>query len=146
MEPALHRPFSRRVAFALFGLAALAAWGAAAQTASDAPALDGQWRVTRIGADPAPTRRAPFLEFQGLTFGGRDGCNAMRGTLTRLDGRAIVFGEAATTRMACPPPTMRVADSLHEALRAARAYRIENDVLTLVDAQGGVALVARKAR
>lgn len=140
----------RRVLLALAGFAAFAVFGASSQAslAQDAAtqALAGRWRVTRIGGDPIAARHAPMLELRGREYGGKDGCNVMRGTLTHLDGRAIAFGDAATTRMACPPPIMGVADRFHAALRSARGYRVARGGLRLTDAQGGVVVVARRAR
>jgi META domain len=51
-----------------------------------------------------------------------------------LDGDTLELGAIAATRMACPPPAGDVETAFVAALERAARWRVERDVLTLLDA------------
>lgn len=113
-------------------LLALAALPLAAQGA--AVPLDGTaWTATRIGARPASATRTPTLRFEGRGVQAHDGCNALRGTVTRT-GDAIAIGTLAGTLMACPPGLENQASAFRNALQSAARTRLVTDRLILLTA------------
>ena len=106
------------------------------------------WRIVRLGPaeqHAADGRREPHLV---LAAGGKPGrfsatvgCNQMTGGY-RVDGDAVAFSAAASTRMACPPPLDEAERRLAAALAAAARWRIVGNTLELLDSDGnGVALL-----
>ncbi|UTW44162.1 DUF4377 domain-containing protein [bacterium SCSIO 12696] len=75
-------------------------------------------------------------------FNGNDSCNQIFGTIDTLDTQAIIFGNAASTKMACPE--MALADRFHNALETVRGYRIKGLELHLQDESGNTQLVFKK--
>ena len=61
------------------------------------------------------------------------GCNSLTGGYTLSDDKVKFV--IATTKMMCPPEQMAVEDFLLKVLTSATSYRIEGDVLELLDGQ-----------
>jgi heat shock protein HslJ len=78
------------------------------------------------------------LEADGQAHG-FGGCNNFTGRYT-LEGRGLTFGPLGGTRKACPPAIMNQETRFHEALGETRAYRFENTLLFLLDAQGALVM------
>ena len=102
------------------------------------------WRLTRIGDRPAVAgagAEAPWLELgsKNNQVSGFGGCNRFMGAF-EVDGSSIDLGRIAATMMACEAG-MDQEQSLHEALRAARSWKIFGEHLELYDRTGS--MVAR---
>ncbi|WP_030685401.1 META domain-containing protein [Streptomyces globisporus] len=93
-------------------------------TASSLPAGSGAKARLVIGADGRIT--------------GNLGCNGFS-AVARVDEKArtlTVEGPAATTRMMCTSPQMRLETKLYELLDGPLGYRLNHRTLTLTDASG----------
>lgn len=79
--------------------------------------------------------REPFIALESPTprVVGHAGCNRLMGGYT-LTGEQVRFTSVATTRMYCEH--MAVETALLQALGATRRWRIQDDRLVLLDAQG----------
>lgn len=127
------------------GLVAVAAMvavvtGSAAQTMPH-----GRWLAEDINGGGVIDRLQTTLDLspegRATGFGG---CNAFTGQV-RLEGAGVSFGPLASTRKACTPAVMDQEHKFHQALEAARSWRIdEHSKLILIDAAGKV--VARLTR
>lgn len=102
------------------------------------------WRLTHLGGQPvpiAPQQREPhlILDPQSRRVSGSGGCNRLFGGY-ELEGERLVFGQLATTRMACLDG-METEAAFLSALGTVRTWRIAGPHLDLFDDRGG--LVAR---
>lgn len=68
---------------------------------------------------------------------GSTGCNQYFAA-AQISDKAIQFGNAGSTRRACPPPVMDQEKRFLAALEAARTYRMKERVLELLDGSGRV--------
>jgi heat shock protein HslJ/uncharacterized membrane protein len=69
-------------------------------------AIEGGWRVIRLGGDMLPEGVTATIVFgTDGRVSGRTGCNRFTGAYT-LTGEGLAFGSLAVTRMACPPHAM----------------------------------------
>lgn len=99
------------------------------------------WKVTIIGAEPVhvvPGTREPHIVLQDTPeprFRATAGCNRLIGSY-HLDGETLTFGSGASTRMACPPPLDMLEARLLAVLEATRGYRLEGQMLDLLDGNG----------
>jgi heat shock protein HslJ len=93
-----------------------------------AESVDGQGTVGR----PPVT-----LTFEsGERAVGSTGCNSYFAAV-RMSGRASLrFGQAGSTRMACPPAVMEQEQRFLSALEAVRSYRLDGTTLVLLDERG----------
>jgi heat shock protein HslJ len=66
---------------------------------------------------------------------GHSGCNRFNGRYSESQGK-IEIGPLAMTRMACPPPLMKIEATFSQALEAARGMVATHLVLALFDANG----------
>ena len=102
------------------------------------PLESTSWRATLLGGKPVPPgdpNRAARLVFEpGGRVSGSDGCNRVSGSY-EVNGDAILFGQMASTRMACPD-TSQIERAFHDALSGAREWRILGTRLELLDASG----------
>ena len=85
-------------------------------------AIEGGWRVIRLGGSPLPEGVIVTIEFgpEGRVSG-RTGCNRFTGRYT-LTGEGLSFSPLGVTRMACPSPQMeteqRFLDLIQKVTRA----------------------------
>ncbi|RPI26136.1 MAG: META domain-containing protein, partial [Actinobacteria bacterium] len=82
----------------------------------------------------------PFLEFDGETVSGSDGCNSFNGGVTVGPDDAIAFGQMAGTMMACEEAITIQATAINAALAGVITYQVDGDQLTL-SADDGTGLV-----
>jgi heat shock protein HslJ len=75
----------------------------------------------------------PSATFMDGSVTGSTGCNRFTAPYT-LDGGSLEIGQIASTRMACAPPADTVEREYVAALGQVKAWRSENDELTLLDA------------
>jgi heat shock protein HslJ len=122
-------------------------FGPKAQVQPAAPLEGTRWAVTHLTRGPSPTasadpassvsaRPAPadaYLQFADGKLTGSDGCNSLFGDAT-ITGSQITFGPIGTTKKACP--AMSGTDELRAVLTGAVGWHIDDDVLTLINADG----------
>lgn len=110
--------------------------------AAAAPSLEGTgWTLTWVPDFDLPAGPLATLRFQAGRATGSDGCNRYSASYT-ASATDLHFGsDAAATLMGCPPEAEAVAAHYTTVLRDTRAWHIEGDTLTLLDASG--ATIAR---
>lgn len=110
------------------------------------PALtDTYWRIENLGEMPVDTRsagREPHLLLPAgePSYLATVGCNLITGSYASED-EGLMFQPGPMTLMACPPPLDTAERALTQTLAAVAAWRIEGDVLELLDA--GETMLAR---
>ena len=83
-------------------------------------------------AGPIPAR----FRFEAGRVAGKAGCNQIGGAYT-LDGNKLSFkANMASTMMACPEPLMTQDQAVGAALVKVAGYRVDGELLELVDAAG----------
>jgi putative lipoprotein len=99
-----------------------------AEDITGAGVIDNVQTILEIGADGRAT--------------GSGGCNRYTGAVM-LNGAAISFGPAASTRMACPPAVMDQEQKFFTALGEVRGWRVDATTgkLALLDATGSPVLI-----
>lgn len=110
------------------------------------PALtDTYWRIENLGEMPVEARlagREPHLLLHGgePSYLATVGCNLISGSYSSEEG-GLMFQPGPMTLMACPPPLDTAERALTQTLAAVAAWRIEGEVLELLDA--GETVLAR---
>ena len=155
------RPAARRVVLAARVLAAvgLAAAGCGGNDdAGDGAATAGvpstrvgieanEWVLDREDSALTVDDDNPVtLGVDGNTVSGRAPCNTCNtaGSSWELDGDELTVGPARSTQMACvdPPGVMEQEAALLQALESAARVEIAPGTLTILDAEGAIAIVA----
>jgi heat shock protein HslJ len=141
----VNRP--RRPLALLAGLSALVLLPAAPQAAalaSTAPAArleNTAWVVERLG-ERTPLRGTSLtLRFENGRVAGSDGCNRYGAPVTVRGTTLQVSPRGMTTKMACAPAVMQQAEVFQTALRDSRGFRLGNERLRLLGADGRPLLV-----
>ena len=108
-------------------------------------ALEGGWRVIRLGGDLLPPGITATIEFdRDGQVSGRSACNRFAGGYM-LSGEGLSFGQIAGTRMACPPAEMETEQRFLGLLqKITRVTPGENAQLKLM-AGDGQAIVLERA-
>ena len=89
------------------------------------------WIAKTVAGERVPEDMAVTLEFEGADrVYGRSGLNRYSGPIGVADGR-LTIGPRATTRMACPPAQIAMAEKFLAALADARALRHDNSALVV---------------
>jgi heat shock protein HslJ len=78
--------------------------------------------------------------FEEGNVAGTDGCNRYTASY-QINGNKLTIQPGISTLMACPEPIMQQAQDYQAALVSASTYRINGDMLEILDAQGKVVLV-----
>lgn len=105
-----------------------------------APALtDTFWRIESLGEMPIEDRlagREPHLLLLGdePSYRSTVGCNLISGSYA-AEAEGLMFQPGPMTLMACPPPLDTAERALTQTLAAVAAWRIEGEMLELLDAQ-----------
>lgn len=88
--------------------------------------------------------KTPQLEIhiKEMNFSGNDGCNNFSGSIKKLDNQALIFGNAAATKMACPD--MLVPEQFNIVLLETRKYKIQKLRLYLFNEDGNELMVLKK--
>lgn len=89
---------------------------------------------------PVPAGIAATLHIDGDLAAGSSGCNRYLAPVTISD-TGITFGEAMSTKKACPPPQMAFEQQFLATLATVASYSIDGDALTLSNDSGAPALV-----
>lgn len=102
------------------------------------PRLIGAWTVEYVHDRPVIDNSPAYLEFdaQGQVSGSAT-CNRMTGAYIQ-DGPALVFRPMAVTRMMCPEALMEQEQRMLAALDEVARWRVEDGMLILEDADGGL--------
>jgi heat shock protein HslJ len=127
---------------ALLLLLLLAACAPPAKTNTpDPPPLAGtRWVMEMDGAIHA----TPTLEFREANrASGFTGCNQWFAQIDRAGG-GLQFSAIGVTRRACEPPAMEIELDFTERLARTNAVQVEENALTLIDANGEI--IARFTR
>lgn len=139
-RPAMEGPPRRQLL--VDRLAGLAPDETCPPAAAPAALINTYWRLVRLGATALPEAagREPYLVLlpgEAPRFSATLGCNMMNGSY-QLDGATLVFGPAASTMMACPPPLDALEPALGQALAATARWDSDGKNLRLLDAGGQV--------
>ena len=126
-------------ALALVPLAAGCSPLASTASGTDTPVhLDGtSWTLVRLlGKDLIPDTKAT-LAFEGDQIGGSASCNRYFGGVT-IEDETLSFGMVGSTEMWCGEPEGLMDQEIDylKALGSIARYSVENDELTLFDADG----------
>jgi len=137
----------RNVRTVLFLLFAAALAGALSGCAPAADPLAGtSWRLsgwTISSIDPATvTITARFADGR---IAGTSAVNSYSAEYTLGYGDTITLGDIVHTEMAGPEPLMRAESAYMELLSKVRSFRLEKDVLTLLDEGGNDSLIFEPA-
>ena len=99
--------------------------------------VHGTWVAQDIDGVAVIDKAQSTLQFgNDGRVSGRGACNNYSGTV-ELKGSTMIFGQLASTRMACPHPVMDQETRFMAALQATRTYRMdEGNKLVLSDATG----------
>ena len=112
---------------------------------SSGPKLHGTyWSLVELNGKPAAPgmgRTQPYIRLhrEQNRLEGSSGCNGVVGTYL-VEQNALQFTPSANTLMMCPPALMEQEQGLIAALKATSSYKIEGDMLELIN---GTAVVAR---
>ncbi len=115
-------------------------------------ALSGSWSATAIrGAEiqlpefrGVPAQRPSLsIDYFEMQVNGLDGCNRFSGKIESIGETSLQFGPLATTQMMCPD--MSVADAFSSAMNDVKGYKLDGDLLTLLDESGVELLVFSRA-
>ena len=111
----------------------------------DDTSLEGtKWVMTAYAVDGSMQEAlsTPAVEatFADGTVSGTGGCNQYNGSY-ELDGDRLSVGPSlARTMMACEQAIMDQEDAYLEALQSAASFKIDGDVLTIMDDSGATVL------
>lgn len=112
------------------------AGGQPAVSASGADPLHGTaWALRTIDGAAPPADTAASIEFQEGRVAGSTGCNRYSSSY-ELGDSGLSIGLAALTMMACPPPQTELEQQFTSALARVGGYRLTDEELVLVDADG----------
>ena len=112
--------------------------------APDKSELVGSWTVEFIGERPVIDRSPAFIQFtEDDKVGGNSSCNRFTSSYTFSETQ-LSFGQAASTRRACPQVLMEQEQRFLAALARVAQVQLENGMLELTDADG--ALVFKASR
>lgn len=126
----------------LLAIAALAGLGACAADSTPSPApqpphLEGTAWLWIAPAGLAVSGGAPAtLQIAEGRAQGSDGCNRYAMPLQTAGGRFALGAPGVGTRRACPPDVARAAEAFQSALQRARAWRLQDGRLQLLDGEG----------
>lgn len=110
--------------------------------------LTNIYKVIELGEikDPKTREKALTMEINvsERRVSGFSGCNTSRGGIARATEKELIFGNLASTMMACGDPENRLERLMGELLSATRNYTIENRNLFLKDGNDKVLMVLLK--
>lgn len=131
-----------RIALALALGASLVTAGAAHAAEADALA-DKRWRLTELAGEayqPKPEGGTEIVFRVNGKFSGYAFCNNMFSSYTSENGQLAIKPIGVTMRACVDPADNDREQAFLKALRAARAWQVEGDRLTLLDGAGAVLL------
>jgi heat shock protein HslJ len=134
----LHRSPVTALALAVTMTAVLAACGTV-QPVTDALSLENTaWVLSALPGQTLVPESPATLRFERGRVSGTDGCNRYSGPYSAKGSELELTPQLASTMMACPPAVDAQAKSFIAALTGAGKYRVANDRLELLSADGTV--------
>ena len=103
---------------------------------STASLYNTYWKIETLRGAPveAPVRRREahvvLTESERPTYRATVGCNRIMGAVSRTND-SLMFGQSASTKMACPPPLDTLERTLLSVLDETRSYRSSGETLIL---------------
>ena len=111
---------------------------------ADKSELIGSWTVELIDERPVIDRSPAFIQFaEENRVSGNSSCNRFTGSYAFSETQ-LSFGQAATTRMACPPALMEQEQRFLDGLSKVAQVKLKNGMLEMTDTDG--ALVFKASR
>lgn len=111
------------------------------QTAADVEGI--VWTLDELDGEPVESGVQVTLEFDGTQIAGTGGCNQYNGAASFDDGVVEIAPEIVSTMMACIGPEAEVESNYLALLPSADGFSVDDDTLTLTDADGEPILVYR---
>lgn len=98
--------------------------------------LIGSWTVEFIDERPVIDNSPAFIQFtEENKVSGNSSCNRFTGSYVFTETQ-LSFGQAASTRMACPPALMEQEQRFLDGLSRVAQVNLENGMLELMDSDG----------
>jgi heat shock protein HslJ len=98
--------------------------------------VDTNWKLTTLNGQAGLPDATPTVLFgPDGKLAGTTGCNQYSGTY-EIKGKTLTIQVGPMTMMACPEPVMKQEQDFLAALKATNGYKVDNDKLTLNDADG----------
>lgn len=126
----------------LVSLAGIALGLGACSLTEDAPDAQAErvygrtWIAEEVAGQPVAAGIQPSLVVAADgKVSGHAGCNGYFGSVI-ISGEAMSFGNLGSTRRACAEPAMSEEGRLLSALDSTRGYRLQGDILVLLDGAG----------
>jgi heat shock protein HslJ len=111
---------------------------------ASAQTLTGPWRVVAMSDGPAiPADAEAIFDFDRGRIAGRAFCNRFNATFER-EGPEVTIGQAATTRMACPPPLMALEATFFDILGKANGATVDAAGILTLRTPDGRSIRARR--
>ncbi len=127
----------------LFGIAILTA-AMPSVAPAHAQTLTGPWRVVAMSDGPAiPADAEAIFDFRQDRISGRAFCNRFNASFER-EGPEMTFGQAATTRMACPPLLMALEQAFLDVLGKANSATVDARGMLTIRTPDGRSITARR--
>lgn len=101
--------------------------------------IGSEWQIVAVAGEPVPADVTVTIEFSdtGAVYGS-SGCNRYSGAY-ELTGENLLFGQLASTRMACAGTQMQVEDRVHKSFAEITAFDINaQGALQLLLQSGGM--------
>jgi len=111
---------------------------------SSPPLAETRWSLVSLNGQSPMSHPQVTITFGESTISGADGCNRYSALYTAKDAKFSVNKMMATTKMACPEPIMHRATAYLAALTQATGYRLDDQLLTLMDSSGRVMVTFAK--
>jgi heat shock protein HslJ len=97
-----------------------------------------EWRLSKLGDEPAPAAPEVTLRFEGLRASGSAGCNQYFGEIRAgATPGEISFGPLGATKMACAEPAMALESRFLAALAGTQKFGFVAGQLVLTTEQDG---------
>ncbi len=117
----------------------------AARSAIGARSIENvEWMIEDIGGKGIVDRSRATIAFRNGRVAGGSGCNSFSG-LASIDGARLRLGPLMSTEMGCEPALMVQETRLHDLLRAATRWRIDDHGALVIESANGRILTARRA-
>jgi len=96
------------------------------------------WRLVSLGGQPALADVEVTLNLEDGQLGGSDGCNSYGGSYTSKGSKFTVGADIVSTMMYCTDTINYQSVAYYTALSQVASFKLEDQTLALVDANGKV--------
>ena len=121
-----------RILVSMLSVVAIGMVGAACS--SDGGVEDETWVLSELAGSPVAAGFEATFTFDGTDIAGSGGCNRYQGKASFDNGSVDVSGPLAVTMMACGEETDAAERRFLQVLEEATSYSVDDDTLTLSDA------------